>query len=83
VTNTAEDDTVPHEELPSTSKYIRYTPMLFEPVREAHHWDIVLLHDAHNRHLPIAAACVGNDLKFARLFWQKDTVAAKHQEVFA
>jgi mannonate dehydratase len=70
VTNNALDDAVPHEETWSTSKYLRYVPELFKAVRDAHGWDIELLHDTHHRLTPIEAARLGKDLEFARLFWK-------------
>ena len=82
VTNNALDDALPHEETWSTSKYLRYVPELFKAVREAHGWDIELLHDTHHRLTPIEAARLGKDLEFARLFWLEDAVAAEHQEGF-
>jgi mannonate dehydratase len=82
VTNNALDDALPHEESWSTSKYLRYVPELFKAVREAHGWDIELLHDTHHRLTPIEAARLGKDLEFARLFWLEDAVAAEHQEGF-
>ena len=82
ITNNAVDDAVPHEEVWSTSKYLRHIPKLFEAVREAHGWDVELLHDSHHRLTPIEAARLGKDLEFARLFWLEDAVAAEHQEGF-
>lgn len=82
ITNNAVDDAVPHEEVWSTSKYLRHIPKLFEALRDAHGWDVELLHDAHHRLTPIEAGRLGKDLEFARLFWLEDTVAAEHQEGF-
>lgn len=82
VTNNAADDDLPHEEVWSTSKYMRHIPKLFEALREAHGDDIHLLHDVHHRLTPIEAARLGKDLEPYRLFWLEDCVAAEHQEGF-
>ncbi|ETX15938.1 bifunctional D-altronate/D-mannonate dehydratase [Roseivivax halodurans JCM 10272] len=81
-TNGAAENALPREELWSTSKYLRHAPKLFEAVREAHGWDVELLHDVHHRLTPIEAARLGKDLEPYRLFWLEDAVAAEHQEGF-
>lgn len=82
VTNNAADDALPHEEVWSTSKYLRHVPKLFEAVRAAHGDEVELLHDAHHRLTPIEAARLGKDLEPFRLFWLEDAVAAELQEGF-
>ena len=82
VTNNAADDALPHEEVWSTPKYMRHVPQLFAALREAHGWDVDLLHDTHHRLTPIEAGRLGRDLEPYRLFWLEDTVAAELQEGF-
>lgn len=71
---------LPHEEVWSTSKYMRHIPKLFDSLRDAIGWDIHLLHDTHHRLSPIEAARLGKDLEDYRLFWLEDPVPAELQE---
>ncbi|MGV3650395.1 MAG: D-mannonate dehydratase ManD [Devosia sp.] len=82
VTNDADLDAMPREEVWSTSKYLNYIPGLFEALRKTYGWDVELLHDSHHRLTPIEAARLGKDLEPYRLFWLEDAVAAEHQEGF-
>ena len=81
-TNTSDLNNLPHEEVWSTSKYLRHVPHLFESLRDQLGWDVELLHDAHHRLTPIEAARLGKDLEPYRLFWLEDVAAAEYQEGF-
>lgn len=73
-------EALPHEEVWSTSKYLRHIPKLFDKLRAAVGDDLHLLHDAHHRLTPIEAARLGRDLEPFRLFWLEDPVPAELQE---
>lgn len=76
------DAAVPTEHLWSTPAYLRVVPDLFAAIREAHGWDVHLLHDAHHRLTPIEAARLGRDLEPYRLFWLEDPTPAEDQSAF-
>ncbi|ALN75560.1 MULTISPECIES: D-mannonate dehydratase ManD [unclassified Aureimonas] len=82
VSTTAATDALPREEAWDTAKYLVHTPKLFAALRDAHGFDLHLLHDSHHRLTPIEAARLGKDLEPHRLFWLEDAVAAEHQEGF-
>jgi len=81
-TNNALTDSLPREELWSTTRYLDHVPKLFEALRQAHGWDVHLLHDVHHRLTPIEAARLGKALEPSRLFWLEDAVPAELQEGF-
>lgn len=74
---------LPSESLWDTPKYLRFTPKLFEAVRNAVGADIHLLHDVHHRLTPIEAARLGESLEPYDLFWMEDPTPAELQESFA
>ncbi len=63
-----------------TSKYLNYTPKLFEKIREVYGDDIQLLHDVHHRLTPIEAARLCHELDPFHLFWLEDPVSGELQE---
>jgi mannonate dehydratase len=73
-------EALPHEEVWSTSKYMRHIPKLFQKLRDTYGDDLHLLHDTHHRLTPIEAARLGKDLEPFRLFWLEDPVPAELQE---
>jgi mannonate dehydratase len=75
-------DSLPHEDVWSTAKYLPHIPRLFDTVRDAVGWDVHLLHDVHHRLTPIEAARLGKDLEPFRLFWLEDPVPAENQDGF-
>lgn len=80
--NNAVTDSLPREEMWSTSRYLDHVPRLFARLREEFDFDLHLLHDSHHRLTPIEAAQLGKALEPYRLFWLEDTVAAELQEGF-
>jgi mannonate dehydratase len=80
--NNAVTDSLPREEMWSTSRYLDHVPRLFARLREEFGFDLHLLHDSHHRLTPIEAAQLGKALEPHRLFWLEDTVAAELQEGF-
>jgi len=77
------DAALPSEHDWDSSKYLRYTPRLFEAVRGAVGEDVHLLHDVHHRLTPVQAAQLGRSLEPYRLFWMEDPTPAENQEAFA
>jgi mannonate dehydratase len=73
-------ESLPHEEVWSTPKYLVYVPKLFAKLRQTFGDELHLLHDAHHRLTPIEAARLGKDLEPFRLFWLEDPVPAELQE---
>lgn len=73
-------DTLPNEEVWSTSKYMVHIPKLFAKLRDTYGDEPHLLHDTHHRLTPIEAARLGKDLEPYRLFWLEDPVPAELQE---
>jgi mannonate dehydratase len=73
---------VPDEAAWSTEKYLRFAPDMFAAVRDAHGFDVHLLHDVHHRLTPIEAARLGKSIEDYRLFWLEDPVPAELQEGF-
>jgi mannonate dehydratase len=76
------DATLPTETLWNTSCYLDFAPKLFNRLRQAHGWDIELLHDVHHRLTPIEAGRLGKSLEPYRLFWMEDCTPAENQESF-
>lgn len=76
------DSDLPSEAVWSTTKYLDYTPRLFETIRQEFGDDIHLLHDVHHRLTPIEAARLGKELEPFHLFWMEDPVPAENQESF-
>lgn len=65
-----------------TPAYLRFTPTLFDAVREAVGFGVHLLHDAHHRLTPIEAGWLGRRLEDHQLFWLEDAVPAELQASF-
>lgn len=82
ISNNADHDALPREEMWSTTRYLDTVPKLFERLRDTVGWEVHLLHDTHHRLTPIEAARLGKALEPSRLFWLEDTVAAELQEGF-
>jgi mannonate dehydratase len=76
------DGTLPTETLWNTSSYLDFAPKLFDRLREAHGWEVELLHDVHHRLTPIEAGRLGKSLEPYRLFWMEDCTPAENQESF-
>lgn len=76
------DAELPTETLWNTSTYLDFAPKLFEKLREAHGFDIELLHDVHHRLTPIEAGRLGKSLEPYNLFWMEDCTPAENQESF-
>jgi mannonate dehydratase len=76
------DAALPTETLWNTSSYLGFAPKLFDRLRQAHGWDIELLHDVHHRLTPIEAGRLGKSLEPYRLFWMEDCTPAENQEAF-
>lgn len=76
------DSDMPSENTWSTTKYLDYTPKLFDKLRAKFGFDHHLLHDVHHRLTPIEAARLGKSLEDYRLFWMEDAVPAENQENF-
>lgn len=72
----------PEEAVWSTEKYLRFVPQMLEAVRDAHGFEVQLLHDVHHRLTPIEAARLGRSIEDYRLFWLEDPVPAELQEGF-
>jgi mannonate dehydratase len=73
---------VPEEAVWSTEKYLRFAPEMFAAVRDAHGFDVHLLHDVHHRLTPIEAGRLGKSVEDYHLFWLEDPVPAELQEGF-
>jgi mannonate dehydratase len=73
---------VPQEDVWSTEKYLRSAPEMFAAVRDAHGFDVTLLHDVHHRLTPIEAARLGKSVEDYQLYWLEDPVPAELQEGF-
>jgi mannonate dehydratase len=73
---------VPQEAVWSTEKYLRFAPEMFAAVRDAHGFDVHLLHDVHHRLTPIEAGRLGKSVEDYHLFWLEDPVPAELQEGF-
>jgi mannonate dehydratase len=76
------DNNLPTENFWSTSKYLDFTPKLFEKLREVYGPEPHFLHDVHHRLTPLEAAQLGKMLEPYRMFWLEDTVPAENQEGF-
>lgn len=76
------DATLPTETTWSTHKYLNHVPKLFDAIRDAHGFDLHLLHDGHHRMTPIEAAQLGKALEPHKLFWLEDPTPAENQEAF-
>ena len=76
------DGTLPTETLWNTSSYLDFAPKLFDRLREAHGWEVELLHDVHHRLTPIEAGRLGKSLEPYRLFWMEDCTPAENQDAF-
>jgi len=76
------ESALPAETAWSTTKYLNFTPSLFEQLRADHGPEIELLHDVHHRLTPIEAARLGKALEPYRLFWMEDATPAENQEAF-
>jgi len=76
------DSALPTETLWNTSSYLDFAPKLFERLRDAHGWEIELLHDVHHRLTPIEAGRLGKSLEPYRLFWMEDCTPAENQDAF-
>lgn len=71
---------LPREDLWDTSKYLNFTPKLFEKVRSVYGNDIHILHDMHHRCTPIEAARLAKEVEPYHLFWLEDPVSGELQE---
>ena len=71
---------LPHENYWDTSKYLNYTPKLFEKLRKVYGDQIHLLHDVHHRCTPVEAARLAGELDPYHLFWLEDPVTGELQE---
>ena len=76
------DAELPTETLWDTPSYLNFAPRLFEAIRDAHGYDVELLHDVHHRLTPIEAGRLGKSLEPYRLFWMEDCTPAENQESF-
>src|SRR5262250_424595 len=70
----------PPENLWSTERYLSFVPQLFARLRGEFGEDVHLLHDAHHRLTPIAAARAGQALEPFHLSSLEDPVPAELQE---
>lgn len=66
----------------SSEKYMRFTPRMFEQIRDAVGFDVQLLHDAHHRLTPTQAGWLGKRLEDHQLLWLEDTVPAELQKAY-
>jgi mannonate dehydratase len=66
----------------STEAYLQVVPTLFERARREFGPDVLLLHDAHHRLMPIEAARLGKALEPHHLFWLEDPTPAEAQDSF-
>src|SRR6202012_4048367 len=76
------DAHLPTETVWSTRKYLNYIPKLFDALRDAHGFDVELLHDGDHRMTPIEAAQMGKSLESHQLFWLEDVTQAENQDSF-
>lgn len=72
----------PEEAVWSTEKYLRFVPKMLDAVRDAHGFEVRLLHDVHHRLTPIEAGRLGKSVEDYQLFWLEDPVPAELQEGF-
>ena len=71
---------LPREDIWDTSKYLNFTPKLFEKVRHYYGDELHILHDMHHRCTPIEAARFAREVDPFHLFWIEDPVSGELQE---